>query len=153
MGFESTRHPENRDIDTLTDGYIDWVLNWLDHQNWKLLNSIKILKEGTIDLFQHPDQAEEIIKIARSLDKSQPDLTLLKAQLLYCMRNEMICNLQDFFVRRTGLIYFDIYQVEKWKEEIATECASLLGWDNVKISAELKDLGDLMESQRNFGKQ
>ena len=62
----------------------------------------------------------------------------------------MVCNLQDFFVRRTGLIYFDIHQVEKWKQEIAKECATILGWDNSKISVELKELETLISSQRNF---
>lgn len=97
-------------------------------------------------------QAEEIVKIAGTLDKSQPDLRLLKAQLLYCIRHEMICNLQDFFVRRTGLIYFDIHQVVKWKEDIAKEFAALLGWDNNRIAAELNELNALIESQRNFRK-
>jgi len=98
-------------------------------------------------------QADEIVKIAGTLDRSQPDLTLLKAQLMYCLRHEMICNLQDFFVRRTGLIYFDIHQVERWKEEIAKECAAFLGWDHAKTSAELKELSALIGSQRNFQKE
>jgi len=75
---------------------------------------------------------------------------LLKAQLSFCVQHEMICNLQDFFVRRTGLIYFDVHQVEKWKNEIANECATLLGWDQSKTSVELKALEALISSQRNF---
>jgi glycerol-3-phosphate dehydrogenase len=95
-------------------------------------------------------QTNEILKIAGTLDKSHPDLTLLKAQLFYCIRHEMICNAQDFFVRRTGLIYFDIHQVMKWKEEIVKECASFLGWESAKRSAELNELETLMSSQLNF---
>jgi glycerol-3-phosphate dehydrogenase len=95
-------------------------------------------------------QSDEIIKIVGTLDKSEPDLTLLKAQLLYCIRHEMICNIKDFFVRRTGLIYFDIDQVVKWKDEIANECAAFFGWDSAKKSAELKELESLISSQRNF---
>jgi len=95
-------------------------------------------------------QSDEILKIAGTLDKSQPDLRLLRAQLLYCVRHEMICNAQDFFVRRTGLIYFDIHQVIKWKEEIVKECAAILGWDSARRSAEVKELENLISSQRNF---
>lgn len=98
-------------------------------------------------------QANEIVNTADTLDKSQPELTLLKAQLFYCLRNEMVCNLQDFFVRRTGLIYFDIHQVEKWKEEIAKECAAFLGWDSTRAAFELNELVALIAAQRNFRKE
>jgi glycerol-3-phosphate dehydrogenase len=95
-------------------------------------------------------QAEQILNLAGGFSSAPPELALLKAQLSYCIHNEMVCNLQDFFVRRTGLIYFDIHQVEKWKEEIAKECASMLGWDDSKTSAELKELSALITMQRDF---
>jgi glycerol-3-phosphate dehydrogenase len=95
-------------------------------------------------------QADEILSRSAKFSAAQPALALLKAQLSFCMQHEMICNLQDFFVRRTGLIYFDVHQVEKWKNEIANECAILLGWDQSKTSLELKALDALISSQRNF---
>ncbi len=95
-------------------------------------------------------QCDEILKIAGTLDRSQPDLTLLNAQLLYCVRHEMICNARDFFVRRTGLIYFDIHQVIKWMAEVVKECAAILGWDSTRTADELKELEALISSQRNF---
>ena len=95
-------------------------------------------------------QADEILRRVGTFNASQPELALLKAQLSFCIQHEMVCNLQDFFVRRTGLIYFDIHQVEKWKQEIAKECATILGWDNSKTSVELKELETLISSQRNF---
>jgi glycerol-3-phosphate dehydrogenase len=95
-------------------------------------------------------QADEIIRRVGTFNSLQPELALLKAQLSFCIQHEMVCNLQDFFVRRTGLIYFDIHQVEKWKQEIAKECATIFGWDNSKTSLELKALESLISSQRNF---
>jgi glycerol-3-phosphate dehydrogenase len=95
-------------------------------------------------------QGDEILRRVGTFDSSQPELALLKAQLSFCIQHEMVCNLQDFFVRRTGLIYFDIHQVEKWKQEIAKECATILGWDNSKTSLELTQLEALISSQRNF---
>ena len=95
-------------------------------------------------------QGDNILSRVGTFNASQPELALLKAQLSFCIQHEMVCNLQDFFVRRTGLIYFDIHQVEKWKQEIAKECATILGWDNSKVSVELKELETLISSQRNF---
>jgi glycerol-3-phosphate dehydrogenase len=90
--------------------------------------------------------------ILNRMGKSEfPELALLQAQLSYCLQNEMICNLQDFFVRRTGLIYFDIHQVERWKGEIANECAAVLGWNPSKKANELKELEALIAAQRNVG--
>ena len=95
-------------------------------------------------------QADGILSRMGTFNSSQPELALLKAQLSFCVQHEMICNLQDFFVRRTGLIYFDIHQVEKWKNEIANECATLLGWDDSKTAVEVRELEGLISSQRNF---
>jgi len=95
-------------------------------------------------------QADEIVKRVEPSSTPQPELDLLKAQLSFCIQHEMVCNLQDFFVRRTGLVYFDVHQVERCKEEIAKECATILGWDNSKTTVELKELDALTSSQRNF---
>ena len=38
--------------------------------------------------------------------KEDPELSLLKAELFFCIQYEMVCSLQDFFVRRTGLDKF-----------------------------------------------
>jgi glycerol-3-phosphate dehydrogenase len=95
-------------------------------------------------------RADDILKQSATYDTSQPELALLKAELWYCIHHEMVCTLQDFFVRRTGLIYFDIHKVEKWREAIAAECATYLKWDASRVSSELKNLDALIRSQRDF---
>ncbi|MFM8659323.1 MAG: glycerol-3-phosphate dehydrogenase C-terminal domain-containing protein, partial [Candidatus Nitrosotenuis sp.] len=32
---------------------------------------------------------------------------LLREEIDYCIRKEMVTGLSDFFIRRTGLLYFD----------------------------------------------
>mgnify|MGYP006203389487 CR=1 FL=1 len=56
------------------------------------------------------------------------------------MRYEMVCSLQDFFVRRTGLINFDIHKVNRWKAAIADACKEYLHWDDQKVQEELQAL-------------
>ena len=94
--------------------------------------------------------AEDILKQMDGLVEPPSELSLLKAELWYCIHHEMVCTLQDFFVRRTGLIYFDINKIEKWKGEIAKQCAAQLGWDDSKTSLELHELDALMKSLRQF---
>jgi glycerol-3-phosphate dehydrogenase len=63
----------------------------------------------------------------------------------------MVCNLKDFFVRRTGLVYFDIHKVRKWKEVIAQECKDYFSWDVARTSRELTELEGLIKELTNFG--
>lgn len=79
-----------------------------------------------------------------------PDLSLLKAELAFCVKYEMVCSLQDFFTRRTGLMNFNIGRVVKWKKDIAETCRMLLQWDEEKVLEELKSLDALISSITTF---
>jgi len=93
--------------------------------------------------------AEAIVKQATSQDPKQDgELVLLLAEFQHCLRHEMVCNLRDFFVRRTGLIYFDIGQVVRWKDAVATSCRDRLGWTEDRIEEELLELDVLLKEVR-----
>ena len=82
--------------------------------------------------------------------KEDPELSLLKAELFFCIRYEMVCTLQDFFVRRTGLINFDIQKVIRWKNDIAQACKAQLHWKDEKVTQELDALNLLIASITRF---
>jgi len=79
-----------------------------------------------------------------------PELSLLKAELFFCIQYEMVCTLQDFFVRRTGLINFDIQKVIRWKNDIAYACKVQLHWKDEKVTQELDALNLLIASITRF---
>jgi glycerol-3-phosphate dehydrogenase len=79
-----------------------------------------------------------------------PDLSLLKAEFAFCVKYEMVCTLHDFFIRRTGLINFNMVRVVRWKEEIASAAKSILGWDDEKAASELAALNDFIASITSF---
>jgi len=79
-----------------------------------------------------------------------PELSLLKAELFFCIQYEMVCTLQDFFVRRTGLINFDIQKVVRWKNDIAQACKVQLHWKDEKVTHELDALNLLIASITRF---
>jgi glycerol-3-phosphate dehydrogenase len=91
-----------------------------------------------------------ITHLTRRNTQEDPELSLLKAELAYCVNHEMVCCLQDFFVRRTGLINFDIHRVVKWKYQIALECKTYLQWSEERMSSELNSLNLLLTSLTNF---
>jgi glycerol-3-phosphate dehydrogenase len=52
----------------------------------------------------------------------------------------MVCSLEDFFVRRTGLIYFEIRKVIRFHTEIAQYLKTLLGWSFAQTELEIKKI-------------
>lgn len=52
----------------------------------------------------------------------------LYAQLLYSIYYEMIYTPSDFFIRRTGLLYFDIDQVERYKDAVIDIMSEIIGY-------------------------
>lgn len=64
------------------------------------------------------------------------------AQLMYSMEHEMVIKPVDFFIRRTGSIYFDIHWVRKWKEKVIEEMKSWMEWttdETEKMKYELEN--------------
>lgn len=51
-------------------------------------------------------QADAILDLANKTGKIT-EISLLDAELSYCLKNEMIVHADDFLVRRTGMVYFD----------------------------------------------
>lgn len=61
---------------------------------------------------------------------------LLKAILEFCLYHEMTVTMVDFFVRRTGLLYFDVNQVARHKQWISLFMQEFYGWDNARLMKE-----------------
>lgn len=49
-------------------------------------------------------------------------------QLYYAMDEESVCDVRDFFVRRTGALYFNIQYVNDYKAAVLDEMTNYLGW-------------------------
>lgn len=75
---------------------------------------------------------------------------LLLAELWYCMQHEMVVSLTDFFIRRTGLLNFEIDIVKKHKDAIATQFQTYLKWTDTKKDTELRMLLRALEEASNF---
>ena len=53
----------------------------------------------------------------------------LKAEVWYTVHREMVTGLCDFFIRRTGMIHFQIAEIKAAKALVADMMADILGWD------------------------
>ncbi|WP_088042245.1 glycerol-3-phosphate dehydrogenase/oxidase [Bacillus sp. EAC] len=74
---------------------------------------------------------EQLLNIALSNRNNTHNLPLsLFLQLEYGIQNEMIVKPVDFFVRRTGYLFFQISTVYKYKEQVIQYMEKRLGWSN-----------------------
>lgn len=70
-------------------------------------------------------QAEEILKIYNELADNDIEIKLIKAELHFCADFELLQTPLDFFIRRTGRLYFDIESLKKMLEIVLEEYQSI----------------------------
>ncbi|MGB4971829.1 MAG: glycerol-3-phosphate dehydrogenase/oxidase [Cyclobacteriaceae bacterium] len=95
-------------------------------------------------------QTEKIIQNIKPVSGEDFHLTLIKEELRYCVEKEMTCSSVDFFMRRTGRLYFDINSVLKYKEGVINELASLLNWGDEAKQRDGALLEEAIKDARNF---
>lgn len=76
---------------------------------------------------------EEIINTAFDLGNTiqNSELRILTAEIIYGIENEMVTNVSDFIIRRTGRLYFDIQQAKNIYKAVATILAERLSLDEL----------------------
>lgn len=70
----------------------------------------------------------------------------IRAQLHYAINYEMCMSISDFVIRRTGMLYFDIDSVKKWKTEIEIYMQQLLALDSTVQNWFTTDLNNQLTS-------
>lgn len=73
-------------------------------------------------------QAKKIIEASDSLE------TLLEAEARFCIQEEFALTLNDFFIRRTGRLYFYIFTIEEALPIVKKVFQQELGYDATAIS-------------------
>lgn len=87
--------------------------------------------------------------IASMYNRLLPDSSLplsIKLLLHYGMEHEMTMTPSDFFIRRTGNVFFNIDWVEKWKEKVIAYMATYMGWSEEEKAAQETALNDEIQN-------
>ena len=69
----------------------------------------------------------------------------LLGELLYTMEYEMVTKPEDFFIRRTGALFFDINWVNQWKDPVIAFMAHRLQWSNELKQRYIEDLNQYIK--------
>jgi glycerol-3-phosphate dehydrogenase len=95
-------------------------------------------------------QSDIILKQMESFSNKNIELRLIRAELWYGIHFEMVNSLVDFFVRRTGRLYFNISSIPKFKDAVIKDCTFYLNWDTSRIKKEKEILKILMTDATHF---
>jgi len=95
-------------------------------------------------------EANTILSHFELMISGDPELSLLLAELDFCLKEEMVISLSDFFVRRAGLLYFNIALVLKYKGDVASWMQRVLAWPDNQVQEELKKLDALISDALYF---
>lgn len=64
------------------------------------------------------------------------DLALAKAELWYGVNHEMVISPLDFFVRRTGMLFFHVNRLKNLREPVLSEFRQVFNWDDHRMNTE-----------------
>lgn len=95
-------------------------------------------------------QTDQILK--RFEGMKDPDATwrLLKAELHFGMDCEMVHTPMDFFIRRTGRLYFDIETVRTYLDPVVKECARITGIEAEQANAWRETMEEALVAHSHF---
>ncbi|MCA0148236.1 glycerol-3-phosphate dehydrogenase/oxidase [Rossellomorea vietnamensis] len=92
---------------------------------------------------------DQLFKVAHAYSGSTDERSVppyLYAQLIYAIQEEMAATPVDFFIRRTGALFFDREWVEKWKEPVIEMMSKLLNWTSVQKDKYTADLNEELKN-------
>jgi len=115
----------------------------------------KKLKERGIEPFNatylahnYGTQANEILALIPQHEDAETGLA--KAEVNFCIHHEMTLTPLDFFVRRTGMMYFNIHRMEKIKDVILQQFSEIMKWSDAESIRHERALNDMLTESKKF---
>ena len=93
-------------------------------------------------------QTEEIIRLLPAFSDADPSMRLARAELKFTMMSEMVISVLDFFIRRTGMLFFDMPRLLKVKGAVLADMNVLMQWDTKQFQAEQEKLEQAIREAR-----
>ncbi|MGN7512775.1 MAG: glycerol-3-phosphate dehydrogenase/oxidase [Allomuricauda sp.] len=95
-------------------------------------------------------QTETILELYAKIKGKKPKERMIRAEAQFAIANEMALNPLDFFIRRTGRLYFDIDSVRKYKEPIFEEFQNAYNYSDQEMEAFSKELDAQLKEHSDF---
>lgn len=95
-------------------------------------------------------QTATILETFAHLKDKDPAVRMIKAELHFCIRYEMVQTPLDFFIRRTGRLYFDINSMRNHMDPVLKEFRKITGVDDAQILTWKEQLLTEIDEHSNF---
>jgi glycerol-3-phosphate dehydrogenase len=95
-------------------------------------------------------QTDEILRLLKGRIEKDIDIALGVAELDFAFHHEMTITPLDFFIRRTGMLYFNINRLQKLKETILANFKMRMQWDDYTLSDYREALDIAVRRAKNF---
>ena len=102
----------------------------------------KQAKEAGLDSYygrylvaNYGNQSDEILAAVQNYD-NLPDTALLRAELDFCLREELVMKPMDFLNRRTGRLYFNIQSIRPSLDAILDDFQKFYNWTDARKAEE-----------------
>ena len=117
----------------------------------------KLIRKGISDEYYawylattYGKKADLIVDKMDFFIKGTPIENLIRAELWYCVHHEMANSLADFFVRRTGRLYFNISSITLYFDIILNDFIKYLDWDDKRVQLETKKMNLLLADATTY---
>jgi glycerol-3-phosphate dehydrogenase len=95
-------------------------------------------------------QTETILENYSGIEEKDKTVRMAKAELRFGIDYEMVQNPMDFFIRRTGRLYFDIDGMRQLMEPVLEEFKSIFKADEAQLMAWREALKSELDTHSNF---
>jgi glycerol-3-phosphate dehydrogenase len=93
---------------------------------------------------------QDIIEEAKGGNRTISEEELIFAELHHCIQEELTVTVEDFFVRRTGRLYFNIQSVIDYKEKVIAVMSKKFGWTQERVQEETDNLNQLIQDATTY---
>ncbi|MDF0715004.1 glycerol-3-phosphate dehydrogenase/oxidase [Muricauda sp. 334s03] len=95
-------------------------------------------------------QTESILELYAKIKGDKPKERMIKAEAQFAIAYEMALNPLDFFIRRTGRLYFDIDSVRKYKAVVFEEFQKAYNYSTEEMEAFSTELDVQLKEHSDF---
>lgn len=107
-------------------------------------------KDAQYLVYNYGKQTDIILKkFDEFMDEDQQE-KMIKAEVWFAINYEMACTPTDFFMRRTGRLFFDTRSVFLYKEYVLNEFKVHFSWNNKTAKNHQKELEKQLKSATSF---
>jgi len=123
--------------------YIEHVFDQIEKYGFEFVDAeILVHKFGK--------QSDLILQKFHDLTDLNDKIRLAKAELWFCLHYEMVIYPLDFFIRRTGRLFFDIQSIKELQNPILNDFKEFFNWDSKTLKSYTEQLNSEISLANKF---